>query len=246
MKTEAKFYVYTYFDPCRNEVFYVGKGCNNREKDHLTRTDHHPLTYRLRQMRGAGIDPIITRLSEGLSADAAFSLEKSTIAEIGRKDQGKGPLLNLTDGGEGAIGAIRTNEHCAKISRSLSGKKKTQAHVDKINKNPEKIAKTAAKHRGMKRSETTRLRIKLKAQGRTAPNKNTKTYVTEDGQVVVSKIALPNSTLGDPRLKGKVGGAGKTWWFNPETLEQIMCVLGEQPAGWHRGKLRLRGIKRGN
>jgi hypothetical protein len=46
------------------------------------------------------------------------------------------------------------------------------SRMEKINKNPEKIRKTADKHRGMKRSEESRKKMSEKAKGRPADNKN--------------------------------------------------------------------------
>jgi len=44
------------------------------------------------------------KVRENLSEDEAFTVEVALIAAIGRQDLGRGPLLNLTDGGEGATG----------------------------------------------------------------------------------------------------------------------------------------------
>lgn len=52
---------------------------------------------------------------------------------------------------EHMLEANQRPERRAKISKALSGRKNDWN--DKINKNPEKIRKTAEKHRGMKRSE---------------------------------------------------------------------------------------------
>ena len=49
------------------------------------------------------------------------------------------------------------------ISQKLTGKKKTKEHSDKINKNPIKIMKTALKHRGMKRSEEAKEKMRKAA-----------------------------------------------------------------------------------
>jgi hypothetical protein len=61
-----------------------------------------------------------------------------------------------------------------KISKALKGHKKTQEWINKINKNPEKIAKTAAKHKGMKRTEEARKKMSLAAKGRIPWNKGLK------------------------------------------------------------------------
>jgi hypothetical protein len=55
-----------------------------------------------------------------------------------------------------------------KISESLMGE--SHPWQDKINKNPEKIRKTADKHRGMKRSEETCKNISEAKKGKVAHN----------------------------------------------------------------------------
>jgi hypothetical protein len=53
-----------------------------------------------------------------------------------------------------------------KISKALKGRPKSIEWVNKINKNPIKIEKTAAKHRGMKRSDEARKKMSLAAKGK--------------------------------------------------------------------------------
>lgn len=59
--------------------------------------------------------------------------------------------------------------HYDKLSETLKGKRHWWNY--KINKSPEKIAKTAAKHRGMKRSEESRKRMSEAAKGRESNTK---------------------------------------------------------------------------
>ena len=67
-------------------------------------------------------------------------------------------------------GKTRTEETKRKISIAHTGTKKDWV-ADKINRNPEKIRKTANKHRGMKRSNITRKRISESKKGKPANNK---------------------------------------------------------------------------
>lgn len=116
-----KFYVYKYYDTIRNEYIYIGKGTGFRKKHHLRRSDKHPLTQRISWIRDNNKEPIIeTTYVE--NEDIALSEEIRLIAEIGRKDLGKGPLLNLTDGGDGKSGRKHSEETRRKISESLKGK----------------------------------------------------------------------------------------------------------------------------
>ena len=52
-------------------------------------------------------------------SDDAFDKEKSLIASIGRRDRKNGPLMNLTDGGEGVRGYSYTDEHRKNLSSSI-------------------------------------------------------------------------------------------------------------------------------
>jgi hypothetical protein len=78
-------------------------------------------------------------------------------------------------------GYIWSEERNAKISAALKGRKLSEERVNKVNKNPEKIQKTAEKHRGMKRSVETRQRISLSKQGKPASNKGKIRIKSSDG-----------------------------------------------------------------
>ena len=73
-------------------------------------------------------------------------------------------------------GVPKTQEHVLKISAALTGKKKDPVLVEKINNNPEKIRKTAEKHRGMKRSEEAKLNMSLSKKGKQSVNIGKKYY----------------------------------------------------------------------
>lgn len=120
---ETLFYCYLYIDPSRNnEPIYVGKGKDKRVKYHLKRKDKHPFTNRLQLMKRNGVEPIIEFLCKEIDEELAFLVEAEAIAKYGRKDLGKGPLLNLTDGGEGPSGQIFTEETKQKMRKPRSEK----------------------------------------------------------------------------------------------------------------------------
>ena len=68
-------------------------------------------------------------------------------------------------------GVAKTEEHKNNISKALKGKPKSEEHIAKINKNPDKIRKTAEAHLGMKRSEESKIRMSEAAKGRIPKNK---------------------------------------------------------------------------
>ena len=132
----------------------------------------------------------------------------------------------------------------AKISKALTGK--PHPWQDKVNKNPVKIAKTAAKHRGMKRSKQTCENIsaakKLYFEDNDVYNKdmifihnlttNERTYINEGDPI-------PDGwELGLGHTKAR----GKKWYMNPNDLTQTKNFGPDEqiPEGWVPGNGGLR------
>lgn len=125
-----QYYAYVYRDG--SIPIYVGKGQGRRAYHHLKRTDHHPLVYKLRKMEHAPHIDIIPAIDE----NHALFLEECLIEIFGRKDLGKGTLLNMTNGGEPNNGYIPTEAHRKRMSEVMAGRKLSEATIAKL-----KIAK---------------------------------------------------------------------------------------------------------
>jgi hypothetical protein len=93
--------------------FYVGIG-NARRVKHIDRNHWHAA---VREKYSGWTRTVI----ESADREKCKEFEMFLIAEIGRRDLGKGPLVNLTDGGEGAEGLIQSPEACEKIRVSKLG-----------------------------------------------------------------------------------------------------------------------------
>lgn len=105
---EVKYYIYRYVDPIKNDVFYIGKGKDYREREHLyvARMDkkyhrNSHLTNRIKSIWKAGLEPIIERLWEGNDEKLAYEKEKEFVSLYGRKDKKMGTLCNHSNGGVG-------------------------------------------------------------------------------------------------------------------------------------------------
>lgn len=100
--SSRSYYVYVYRDPTRNnQPFYVGKGSGQRHLKHLKRTDRCEFVHRIQKIKQSGFLPIIEFICDRVDEEFAFLVEVEAINYYGRKDHKRGPLLNLTDGGDG-------------------------------------------------------------------------------------------------------------------------------------------------
>jgi hypothetical protein len=112
---ENNIMVYFHVNPIKQEVFYVGMGGPHRPHDPGKRNN-----WWEKIVNKYGYDVII--IHENLSWDEACKLEMKYIKQIGRRDLGLGPLVNMTDGGDGAFGQLCSEETKTKLSNKTKNK----------------------------------------------------------------------------------------------------------------------------
>lgn len=88
------------------EPFYIGKGKNSRIEQSIDTRKNKNLykNHILEKIHRSDLTVTSVKFKENLSESEAFFLESELIKKIGRCDKGHGPLVNLTDGGEGGSG----------------------------------------------------------------------------------------------------------------------------------------------
>jgi hypothetical protein len=92
-------FVYQHRRKDTNEVFYIGIGSNKKRAYIYGRNPHWD---RIVDKYGYEVDILI----EGCSWEEACDIEKGMIANYGRADLCLGPLVNMTNGGDGVTGVI--------------------------------------------------------------------------------------------------------------------------------------------
>jgi hypothetical protein len=109
--------VYRHIRLDKNVPFYIGIGkTENRAYQKNNRNDLWKNIINQTEYR-------VDMLFNNLPWDKACEKEKELIKLYGRKDLGTGTLCNMTDGGEGILGAYRTEETKRKISQAQKGEK---------------------------------------------------------------------------------------------------------------------------
>ena len=126
-------YVYRHIRLDKNEVFYIGIG--NDSKGRYFRANNIKGRSRIWKNITKKTSHIVEIIEDDITWEDACSKEKWWIKFYGRKNINEGPLCNLTDGGEGIVGLVRTEEH--KKKQSVAAKNRppmSQEIKDKISK----------------------------------------------------------------------------------------------------------------
>ncbi len=170
--SDKPFYIYLYRDPRRGKTrrpIYVGKGSTKRRRadQHWKQGANNPiLRGTLSKIKRAGLEPIIEIIAWFDYEADAFRLEMALIKKYGRKNLGTGSLTNLTDGGEGIIGATLSETTRKRMSAARMGhivSVETKAKISKANSgkkmSPEQRKRFSDAHLGIKPSLETRKRL---------------------------------------------------------------------------------------
>ena len=210
-------YVYRHIRKDKNQPFYIGIGSDKnyrranevRGRNDIWNKIVHKSEYR------------IDILLDDLTWDEAKCKEKEFISLYGRIDNKTGVLSNMTDGGDGIVGSICSDETKRKISKSKIGKKLSKEHREKLC--------SASKNRhngknnnfyGKKHSELSKIKMSNSLKGTKSGEKNPmygrpsinrkKVIDTLNGVIFeCSKYAAEFYNIHPSTLKSKLNGNDK-------------------------------------
>lgn len=166
----SDFYVYELRRPWNGKICYIGKGRGKRVKVHKQFSERHynrhlaAIHAKAARLGMAVIERIV---AANLTEEDAFFCEMALIARYGRKDLGKGPLANQTDGGEGQSGLVHSEASREKMSAAHRGEKH---HMYGRTHGTDTRLKISAAHVGMKCSDDTRKKMSKSRMGEKNPN----------------------------------------------------------------------------
>lgn len=199
------FYVYGLFrlngQPC-----YIGKGRRGRWTAHFKHSRNKHLARIIAKSGGAL--PVV-KIREGLTNAEATATEIALIAAIGRHAKG-GPLVNMTDGGEGVQGLVHSPEARAKMSSVHKGKKLSAQQILRLKEvhtgrkhSREAREKISAKQRGQRRSAEFCEKMRRQNLGR---------KITEEQRRKISDATRgkPHSAAHNANMRAAVRGIPKS------------------------------------
>ena len=193
---EQKYLVYLHYRTDTGEVVYVGES--------KRKTRSKPYTYSCKKSKCGGWLKLEKQgllssriVKENLSRKDSYALEKKLIKQFGRKDQGKGTLLNKNAGGSGCKDVIYSDEFRNKVSERFKGKPKSKESILKMI-----LSISGEKNRnfGKKLSNSVKKKISQKLRrGKNPAAKNVIDVFSEDiyncGRDIAELIDHPYATV---------------------------------------------------
>ena len=111
-------YVYRHIRTDKNEPFYIGIGSDaNYNRAHQNSKNKRSDLWHRVSSKGYEVEILM----DDLTWEQACEKEKEFISMYGRINKGTGTLSNLTDGGDGSLGAVISPENLLRLKEKMTG-----------------------------------------------------------------------------------------------------------------------------
>jgi hypothetical protein len=204
-------YLYRHIRLDKNQPFYIGISKDDN-------SNFRRAYYKSKQKRNKIWIDILNKttykveiLFENLSWEEACEKEKEFILLYGRIDLKTGTLANMTNGGDGMVGVIRTEEYKLKISQRQKdgkaywfGKMLTENHKQKIS--------NSLKNRVHSKDTKNKISNSLKGEKHQFYGKSTpisKKVIDTTTNIIYNSIRLCEKHTGFSKLSEKLSGKRK-------------------------------------
>jgi hypothetical protein len=134
-----RFFVYAYFRPNEESPFYIGKGSNKRDLDHMAIFRKGEMKYNrffessLSKLQKQNVEPKIVRLAYFKDEQDAYIFEEQMIKEIGRRIDKSGLLDNIDPGFRNRIG-FKGKAHSKETIIKMTGIRRSDKTKERMRK----------------------------------------------------------------------------------------------------------------
>lgn len=241
------FYVYVYRDPRpskNNQPVYVGKGTGDRDLSHWSKGSHNkPFQDFISHLKQRGFVAPCQRVLETENEAEAFAKEVELIALYGRRNTNTGTLFNLTDGGEGGSGTVRTAEHKASDSahtlkhwqdpeyreKVVAAQKAVQGTPEARAMKSENSAEAWAKPAVREKRQTGIKRARSSAASKAKTSAQAKAQ-WRDPEYAAKQTANNQEIANRAEVKAAKAAATKALWANPEWKAKMLAARKKKVA----------------
>ncbi len=249
--------VYAHIRLDTGEIFYIGRGMSDRRI--VSKSNRNKHWHNIVNKSGYTFE-ILWQSNPNLSKEESWHQaglkEVELIKKYGRKDLGEGNLVNMTDGGEGIIGKIYTEEYRKKLSDSHIGIQSGKNHPLYGKKHSEESRRKISESQiGRKLSKEHRENISKGNAGRIVSDETRrKIGIAHSGKKISddAKQKMRDAKLGKPsnrtgkfvsdeiKLKLKEVHIGSRWMNDGVNQSQVMKSNIDKYVsdGWVFGRLR--------
>lgn len=179
-------YVYRHIRLDTNQPFYIGVGSDTKFLRAYNFKARNIFWKRVVEKTEFEVEILFT----DLSWEEACAKEVEFIKLYGRYDLNRGTLVNLTDGGDGSVGVIKSEATKKRVSVALMGKKRSQEAVESLRRG------SVGKNKGRIFSEDHKRKIGLGNIG-----KHYRKHTDEVRAIIKAKRALQTNTRGKNKPK---------------------------------------------
>lgn len=200
-------YVYRHIRLDKNEPFYIGIG----KLPNYKRAYEKQKRNQFWQNIVAKTDYEVEILFDDISWEEAEKKEIEFISLYGKRDNGTGCLVNISDGGGGSKGFRHSEEAKKKISLASKNMARKPISEETKQKIRETLTGRVGSNKGFKHSKETKEKLRLINLGKVSPNKGKK--MSEESKQKIRDTKRLNSVK---RIGNKV---------SEETKEKIRQTL---------------------
>jgi hypothetical protein len=249
MSDDAKvYYVYALFRPAGFEregiPFYIGKGKGKRWLDHEKVSEAHPnkhLTAIVKKAKRLDLEIPKIKIRENLTEQEAFEIEKAFIKAIGRGKNG--PLVNMTDGGDGSSGWKHSPEWRASMSQTMKGRpgtmkgkthsQETKRKMSEVARNrpPEYWIAASLRMRGKRPSEKCIEQSRVTKLGKKQPKETVEKRATKHRGRKNSPETIERMRVAQRKIADQMSAIAKAHWEDPVLREKMSKGISQAMKG---------------